>query len=423
MLDMKKLYFGLILSAFLALTLASSASAEISANVDMQRYGVKNLSKNEAVYSQDLKAVTGDELEFSINIKNSSGNQANGVELYVYLPIGFPLDTNSIYVDGTRTGGNVAQGLFLGNINTNAQKDIVFKTKVNDYFGGYAAIQALVAGDNFTSDSKYVAVTKNGSASASTISDSNTSSGNSNSTNNNPATANQNNNLKVSLLGKNLTKKETTWQKAVKAEPGDEIEFSIMLSPTSSLWLRNVQVKNTLDSFLDFTSGSVTIDNLPTSNNLLNDRLYLGDLSPQDTKFIKFQARVQNASQFGKDPLVLSDSVQVWADNNIKITDSASVSAAVKQSQAAIGPAVSSSHKSNSGVKAPSISASSQTKFQLTAPKETAKTLQKKNFLFGTIAFGSFGLWLILILLALIILLLTFLVQEKKKNKNQTITA
>lgn len=405
---MKKLTTGLILSAFLGLGLASSASAEISANVDMQRYGVKNLSKNETVYSQDAKAVTGDELEFSINIKNTSDNQANGVVLYVYLPIGFPLDTNSVYIDGTRTGGNVSNGLFLGNLNANSQKDVVFKTKVNDYFGGYAAIQALVAGDNFTSDSLYVAVTKNGSASTSNISDSSTSNGNSNSTNGNigTGTANQNNNLRVSLLGKNLTKKETTWQKNIKAEPGDEIEFSIMLTPTSSLWLRNVQVKNTLDSFL-----------VLTSDNLISDRLYLGGLSPQDTKFVKFQARVQKANQFGKDVIVLSDSVQAWADNNIKITDSASVSVATKQSAAA--STVVSSNKNNGGAKVIASAVNSNKKTQLTVPEK--KTEKKSNFLFGAIAFGSFGLLLILILLALVILLLTFLAQEKKKNKQMWI--
>src|SRR3989338_10750833 len=145
---MKKLYFSLILVFFLGLAIFSpflSASAVISSTVDIQRYGSRNISRSESVYSQNVTILEGEELEFSVNVRNTSSNQANGAVLYVYLPVGFPLDSNSIYIDGTRTGGNISNGLYLGNINTNLQKDIIFKTKVNSYFNGYAAIQALIA--------------------------------------------------------------------------------------------------------------------------------------------------------------------------------------------------------------------------------------------------------------------------------------
>ena len=156
---MKKLYFVLLLVSFLSVTIIPSVSAEISANVSIQRYGVRNLTKSESVYSQNIKAVDGDELEFSVNINNPSSNQARGTVLYVYLPIGFPLDSDSVYVDGVRTGGNISDGLYVGNINSNSQKDILFRTKVNSYYNGYAYIQALVVGENFNSATKYVSIT------------------------------------------------------------------------------------------------------------------------------------------------------------------------------------------------------------------------------------------------------------------------
>ncbi len=418
---MQKLYFSLVLGSFLALAIAFSASAEISANVDIQRYGVRNLSNSESVFSQNTKAAEGQDLEFSISLRNISANQANGAVLYVYLPVGFPLDTNSIYIDGTRTGGNISNGLFLGNINSNSQKEIIFKTRVNSYFNGYAAIQALVAGDNFNSSSKYVAVTKNSSGSDATV--------NSFSPiytptptptlTPNPTPTPVNNVLGVSVLEKNLTKQETTWQKAIKAEPGDLIQFSIMLSANTRVTARNVYVKDTLDNFLDFVPGSVTINNALASDVLLNGPLPVGDVAVQENKFVKFQARVRQAEQFGQEQIILSNTVNAWAENNSMVVDSSSVSVSTKQTgekkPAAVVATVS---KKNTGTG----NVAMLVKPKLEAPKETAKTASTKNFLFGTIAFGSFGLLLILILLALVILLFTFLVQEKKKNKDKPVT-
>src|SRR3989344_3603250 len=411
---MKKLHLALLFSAFLGLSLASTASAEISANVSIQRYGVRNLTKSESVYSQNIKAVDGDELEFSINVKNISSNQANVGVLYVYLPTGFPLDSNSIYIDGIRTGGNVSNGLFLGNIKDGAQKDIVFKTKVNASLNGYAAIQALVAGENFNTDSQYVSITKNGSE-TDTIVNGFTPTPTPTPTS---TVTNQNNNLSVSLKGKNLTKEAATWQKAIKAEPGNLLEFSVMLYTNTNLVARNVQTKVGLDSFLDFVPGSVTVNGSPVSDNLTLDSVLVGNISIQETKFIKFQVRVRNAPQFGKEPIVLSSAVQVWADNNVRITDYSSISVAVKQvtAKTATGP-VTVSNKNN-GSKVAAVT--NNQKFELTVPKETIKTTEKKSSLFGTIGFGSFWLLIVLILIALIIFLIIALAQEKKKCKDKT---
>lgn len=414
---MKKLYFSLIFSAFLGLTLASPASAEISANVTIQRYGARNLTKNESVYSQNVKAVDGDELEFSVNIKNISSSQANGTILYVYLPTGFPLDSNSIYIDGSRTGGNVSNGLFLGNINTGGQKDIVFKTRVSASFNGYAAIQALTAGENFNTDSQYVSVSKSGAEIGTTV--------NGFTPTPTPATTltntNQNNNLVISLMGKNLTKEDMTWQKAVKAQPGNLLEFSVMLYTNSNLVARNTQVQSKLDDFLDFVPGSITVNGSPVSGNLTVDPVAIGNISVHETKFVKFQVRVRQASQFGKESIVLSNTVQTWAENNIRIIDYASVGVSAKQEvvKTVVSPTTANKNSRNKVV----VTANNQ-KSELTVPaKETEKTTEKKNYLLGTIAFGSFWLLLILILIALVILLLTFLIKEKKKNKQNTITA
>lgn len=422
-MKIKKYCFSLILASFLMLISVLPASAEVSANLGIQRYGARNLSKNESVYSQDIKATEGDNLEFSVNVKNFSSNQANEVVLYVYLPVSFPLDSNSIYIDGIRTGGNISNGLFLGNINANSQKEIIFKIKVNGYLNGYTAIQALTAGDNFNTDSQYVSITKNGSVNEAAV------------TSFSPAptpvvtpvptstiSAGQNQILGVNVLGKNLTKQDTNWQKTIKAEPGDLLQFSVMLTADRGVVVKNVYLKDTLDSFLDFVSGSVTVNNSAASNALINSQLFAGEVTVQEAKFIKFQTRVQNASQFGKDPIVLSNTVQSWAENNPLISDASSVSVTVKQTgekKSTITSAVISTKKINSGT-GNNVALTSTNPTEPAASKEIAKTAQKKNFLSGTIAFGSFGLLLILILLALVILLATFLAQEKKKNKEKT---
>lgn len=426
MLLMKKLYFSLILSAFLGLTLASSASAEISADVHIQRYGARNLSKNELVYSQNVKAVDGDELEFSINIKNISSNQAAGAILYVYLPTGFPLDSNSIYVDGHRTGGNISNGLFLGNINTGAQKDIVFKTRVNASFNGYAAIQALTAGENFNTDSQYISITKNGAEVSTTVTGftptpipTPTSTPTSATTLTN---TNQSNNLAISLMGQNLTKEEVAWQKAIKAQPGHLLEFSVMLYTNSNLIARNVQVKAGLDNFLDFVPGSITVNGAPVSGNLTIDPVVVGHISVHETKFVKFQVKVRQASQFGSESIVLSNAVQAWTDNNIRITDYASVSVSTKQTAVKAVSASTTLANKNNGTKV--TAANSNQKFELTVPaKETVKNADKRSYLLGNLAFGDFGLLLILILSALVILLFIFWMQERKKNRNRAVTA
>ena len=422
-ITMKKIYFSLVLSVFLGLALTSSVSAEISTNVDIQRYGVRNLSKSESAYSQNVRAVDGDELEFSVNVKNTSAVQARGAVLYVYLPTGFPLDSNSIYIDGTRTGGNVSNGLFLGNINGSAQKDVVFKTKVNALFNGYAAIQALVAGENFNTDSQYISISKGGSETSTTVTGftpTPTPIPTSTSTNNN-----QSNNLAVSLMSKNLTKEDATWQKAIKAAPGNLLELSVMLYTNTSLVSRNVQVKAGLDNFLDFVPGSVTVNGSPVSDNIILDPVLVGNISIHETKLVKFQVRVKNASQFGKDPIVLSNTVQVWADNNVRITDYSSISVSIKQEAAKVTVgSVSVSNKNNvSKTIAAANAPADEQKFELTVPKETIKTAEKKSFLFGAIGFGSFGLLIILILIAWIIFLIIALAQEKKKCKSKAATA
>ena len=415
---MKKIYFSLVLSAFLGLALISAASAEISANVDIQRYGVRNITRSESVYSQNIKAVDNDELEFSVNVKNTSSDQADGAVLYVYLPTGFPLDSNSIYIDGSRTGGNISNGLFLGYLNAGTQKDIVFKTRVNASFNGYAAIQALVAGENFNTDSQYVSISKSGSEVSTTVN------GFTPTPTPTPTpltgSTNQNNNLAVSLMGKNLTKEDTAWQKAIKAQPDNLLEFSIMLYTNSSLVARNAQVKVRLDNFLDFVPGSVTNNGYSVSDNIILDPVLVGNISIHETKFVKFQVRVQNASQFGKDPIILSNAVQVWADNNVRIIDYSSVSVAVKQETAKA--AVNSAAVSNKNNGGKVVTVANSQKPELVASKET-KTTEKKSFLFGAIGFGSFGLLIILILIALIVFLIIALVQEKKKCKDKTAAA
>lgn len=408
---MKKLYFGLILGAFLSLIIPalpagrSTASAEISADVEMQRYGARNLSKNESAYSQNVQAVTGDDLEFSINVRNTSANLATGLTLYVYLPTGFPLDNNSISVDGTRTGGNISNGLFLGNLNAGTQRDIIFRTKINSSYTGYGGIQALIAGDNFNTDSKYVSITSNGGNNNTDVSGSTTYY--------TPTPTpyynyNQNSFLSTSVMGRNLTKQEVNWQKNIKAEPGDLLEFSIMISNNSFTTARNVRVKDVLDSLLD---------PVPSSNALFSDRLWIGDLNYQENKFVKFQVRVQNASQFGKDVLVLSSTAQVTADNNPQITDNASISVSTKQGESKpVAATVATSNKTSGGQKVASVQTNQ--KVALTVPKETPKTASK-NFLFGTIAFGSFWLLIFLMLIAFIIFLIIALLQEKKKSKEK----
>src|SRR3989344_2296910 len=413
---MKKLYFSLILGSFLGLAIFSpflSASAVISSAVDIQRYGARNISKSESVYSQNVTAIEGDELEFSVNIKNTSSNQANRTVLYVYLPVGFPLDSNSISVNGVRTGGNISNGLFLGNIEPNFQKDIVFRTRVNSQFNGYAGIQTQVVGENFSSDNKYVSVTKNGSDNNATVSQTISATGPTYTTTTNTATPS--NLLGVSVLGKNLTKQDVNWQKTVKAEPGDLIQFSIMLTANTGITIKNVYVKDTLDNFLDFVSGSVKLNDAPASDNLISGQLLAGDITASAVKFVKFQSHVRSASQFGKETIVLSNTVQAWAENNTLITDTSSVSVAVKQAEEKKPTTAVSTVKKTTGSIVTAATVTPKT--QLVVPKEKPKATHANSFLIGTIGFDSFCLLIILILLALVVFLLIALRREKKKNK------
>ena len=113
--------------------------------------------------------------------------------------------------------------------------------------------------------------------------------------------------VSVSKLGKNISKGDANWLKTVQAEPGDTLQFSIMLTSNGGATARNVYVRDFLDGLLQFAPGTVVVNSVSSSDSLINsgNGLYAGDIYSGDVKFVKFQARVASAGNFPKIILLL----------------------------------------------------------------------------------------------------------------------
>lgn len=88
----------------------------------------------------------------------------------------------------------------------------------------------------------------------------------------------------------------TQWTDSVLADPKEILSFWIQVKNTGSSLIQNVIVRDTLPSKINFT-GELKIDGIAVSGDIISG-LNIGNLSPNQTKTITFNAEVAGPEQF-----------------------------------------------------------------------------------------------------------------------------
>jgi uncharacterized repeat protein (TIGR01451 family) len=122
---------------------------------------------------------------------------------------------------------------------------------------------------------------------------------------------------------RNVTRGERSWNTATNAVPTDLISFGLTVSNQGSSTLYQVVLRDVLPANLSLMSGSVIIDDVPTTYNI-EQGINLGILVPGQTKNITFRARLASASSFSYGTSSLINTANVESGNQL-VSDSATI--------------------------------------------------------------------------------------------------
>jgi len=128
-------------------------------------------------------------------------------------------------------------------------------------------------------------------------------------------------NLNLTKLGRNLSAGERVYSKVVRVTEGDVIEFYLTVTAGNNKDLYNVNIKDIMPSVLSYMPGTTKIDNIVQPDIITTTGLSLGTLYKGTSKTIVFQAISLSPGTY----LTYTNTAEVTADNENKITDSASI--------------------------------------------------------------------------------------------------
>jgi uncharacterized repeat protein (TIGR01451 family) len=268
---------------------------------------VRNVSKN-SLFGQSVNADSGDEVEFSLEIKSIGTNQAVNTKIWDNLSSHLEYIFGSAMIDGSSLGAEVVGNkVAVGDLLSGATKTVRFRVRVgsssNFYVGknylrsnGYADADICAV----KSSTATVVVIKK-SASLAVV----TSSG-----------------LTISKLARNVTKKSNSWTNTVYTNPGDEIEFLIKIKSTNKETI-SVRVQDTLPPKMFYISDSTTVDGNYESDGVITKNVYLANVYPSLTREIRFKVKVAPESEFNLYPISLVNEASAWGNDGKEIKDSA----------------------------------------------------------------------------------------------------
>lgn len=128
-------------------------------------------------------------------------------------------------------------------------------------------------------------------------------------------------NLNLTKLGRNLSSGDRVYSKVIRVTEGDVIEFYLTVTAGSNKDLHNVSIKDIMPSVLSYMPGTTKIDGIVQSDTITTTGLSLGTIYKGNSKTIVFQA----ISLYPGTYLTYTNTAEVLADNETKITDSASI--------------------------------------------------------------------------------------------------
>ncbi|OGN27521.1 MAG: hypothetical protein A3A33_04850 [Candidatus Yanofskybacteria bacterium RIFCSPLOWO2_01_FULL_49_25] len=112
----------------------------------------------------------------------------------------------------------------------------------------------------------------------------------------------------------------------IQANPGDTVEFVIVLTNTGDVSVYNVRMTDSLPSQLSYIPGTTTLDDAASADGIVTTGLTLGTFAAGQARTIRFQARVADAASFVAGTTRLMDIASAVADNTSPINDTAFVS-------------------------------------------------------------------------------------------------
>ncbi len=128
-------------------------------------------------------------------------------------------------------------------------------------------------------------------------------------------------NLNLTKLGRNLSSGDRIYSKVIRITQGDIIEFHLTVTAGSNKNLYNVNIKDIMPSVLSYMPGTTKINNIVQPDTITTIGLSLGTIYKGTSKTIVFQAISISPGTY----LTYTNTAEVTADNESKITDSASI--------------------------------------------------------------------------------------------------
>src|SRR5680860_173803 len=127
--------------------------------------------------------------------------------------------------------------------------------------------------------------------------------------------------LNLTKLGRNLSTGNRVYSKVVRVTEGDVIEFYLTVTAGNNKDLYNVNIKDVMPSVISYMPGTTKINNVVQPDTITTTGLSLGTLYKGTNKTIVFQA----ISLYPGTYLTYTNIAEITADNESKITDSASI--------------------------------------------------------------------------------------------------
>ncbi len=128
-------------------------------------------------------------------------------------------------------------------------------------------------------------------------------------------------NLNLTKLGRNLSSGDRVYSKVIRVTEGDVIEFHLTITAGNNKDLYNVSLKDIMPSVLSYMPGTTKINGIVQSDTIATTGLSLGTIYRGASKAIVFQAISLSSGTY----LTYTNTAEVTADNETKITDSASI--------------------------------------------------------------------------------------------------
>ncbi len=262
---------------------------------------VRDVTKNQTAFVEEVTASANDEVEFRIEVKVQ--NSVNNIVVSDTLPSRLTYVNNSLRVDGQDSNNNLGT-INVGDKNTSTTV-ITFRAKVaasSQFSSGRTELinQASVTSNSGNdSDTAKVIFNKSSGGGGGSSSD-----------------------LDIKKQVRNLSDNES-FRDLTRADSGDTVEFRIEVENNSSRTANDVVVWDKLPSRLRYVSNSFRVDNDREDEDEFfdTDGYKFGDLEDDENFVITFQATVQS----GSSNTTQVNTASADADNTGKVSDSASV--------------------------------------------------------------------------------------------------